>query len=125
MLERVRGAVNDVPDPCSVAQGVPAGLVDMGLLCGVELTEAAGGGRTSAARDVLVRLRLTGPGCLYGVHFEREIRHRLEAMPDVAEIEIAFSREFDWTPDDVAPDVQQRLRERRERLIAELPARAG
>lgn len=117
--ERVRAAVNDVPDPCSVSQGVPTGLVDMGLLCDVEL-----GSPSEGRSDVLVRLRLTGPGCLYAVYFEREIRARLDAMDDVREIDVEFSREFDWSPEDVAPHVQAQLRERRERLIAQLPVDA-
>ncbi len=115
---RVRSAVNDVPDPCSVSQGVPTGLVDMGLLCAIDV-EPPVDGRSS----VTVRLRLTGPGCLYAIYFEREIRERVEAMPDVRQIEIDFSPEFDWSPDDIAPHVQEQLRERRERLIAQLPVR--
>ena len=120
LVERVQAAVNEVPDPCSVSQGVPTGLVDMGLLCDVEVGSGHGG-----RHDVLVRLRLTGPGCFYGIHFEREIRQRLEAMPDVATIDVEFSHEFDWTPDDIAPHIQQELRVRRERLIAQLPVRPG
>ena len=88
----------------------------MGLLCDIAPSELEGG-----RYDVLVRLRLTAPGCFYAVYFEREIRARLEAMSDVAAIEVDFSHEFDWSPDDVAPHVQALLRERRERLIAELP----
>ena len=57
----------------------------------------------------------------YAVHFEREIRTRLEAVPDVGAIEVEFRSEFDWTPDDMAPHIHQQLRECRERLIAELP----
>lgn len=116
LIERVREAVNQVPDPCSVSQGFAVGLVDMGLLCDIELREAPAG-----RSDVTVQMRLTGPGCFYGIHFEREIRQRLEAMTDVRAIEITFSSDFDWSPDDIAPPVQRRLRERRERLIAALP----
>ncbi|MGI9659165.1 MAG: metal-sulfur cluster assembly factor [Gaiellaceae bacterium] len=120
LVARVRAAVNEIPDPCSVSQGIPTGLVDMGLLCDIEL-----GPDDNGRHDVLVRLRLTGPGCFYGIHFEREIRQRLEAMADVAEIDVDFSREFDWTQDDIAPHIQEQLRERRERLIATLPVRPG
>lgn len=116
--ERIRAAINEVQDPCSVSQGVPTGLVDMGLLCDIEIGAAAAG-----PHDVLIRLRLTAPGCFYAVYFDREIRARLDAMPDVADVDIDFSEEFDWTPDDIAPHVQQQLRERRERLIAQLPVR--
>ena len=116
LVNRIRAAVNDIHDPCSVSQGVPTGLVDMGLLCDVQLRPPEGG-----RHRVLVRIRLTGPGCFYGIYFEREIRVRLEAMADIGAIDVEFSSEFDWTPDDVAPHIQQRLRMRREQLIAELP----
>lgn len=115
---RVRAAVNDVSDPCSVSQGLPTGLVDMGLLCGVELSDSSEG-----QQDVSIELRLTAPGCLYAIYFEREIRERLDAMSDVGQIEIDFSREFDWSPDDIAPHIQRQLKERRERLIAQIPVR--
>jgi len=114
--ERIREAVNETPDPCSVSQGVPTGLVDMGLLCGIDIGPPEG--RVHAVR---VELRLTAPGCFYAIYFEREIRARLEAMDDLGAVEVTFSQEFDWTPDDVAPHIHERLRERRERLIAELP----
>ena len=115
LLDRVRAAVNEVSDPCSVAQGVPTGLLDMGLLCDINLGSSVGG-----RQDVVVQLRLTAPGCFYAVYFEREIRARLEEMPDVAQVDVEFSRNFDWSPDDIAPHIQQRLRDRRERLIAQL-----
>lgn len=115
---RVREAVNEVPDPCSVSQGLPTGLVDMGLLCDVALSDPDEG-----QHDVRVELRLTAPGCLYAIYFEREIRERLETMPDVGQIAIDFSREFDWSPDDIAPHIQRQLKERRERLIAQIPVR--
>jgi metal-sulfur cluster biosynthetic enzyme len=118
LADRVREAVNEVPDPCSVSQGVPTGLVDMGLLCDIALSDPDDG-----QRDVRVELRLTAPGCLYAIYFEREIRERLETMPDVGQIAIDFSREFDWSPDDIAPHVQRQLKERRERLIAQIPVR--
>ena len=119
LVGRIRAAVNDIHDPCSVSQGVPAGLVDMGLLCDVQLGPLEGG-----RYRALVAIRLTGPGCFYGIYFEREIRVRLEAMAEIGAIDVEFSSEFDWTPDDVAPHIQQRLRIRREQLIAELPIRS-
>ena len=35
VVARVRSAINEIADPCSVTRGVPIGLVDMGLLTGV------------------------------------------------------------------------------------------
>ena len=68
-----------------------------------------------------LRLRTTGPGCLYVVFFERELRVRIEALPQVATLDLAWDDAFDWSPDDLAPHVQAELAARRRRLIATIP----
>jgi len=109
----VLAIADEVIDPCSLAQGVPAGLAEMGLVHSVAL-EDAGAGTTR----VRVRLRLTAPGCLYGVAFERELRARLLARADVAAVEVEWDGTFDWTPEDMAASLRARLEERRGALRA-------
>jgi len=113
VVEQIRGLVNEIDDPCSIAQGVPTGLVDMGLVNGIRV-EATAEGHDRAVLD----MRLTGPGCLYSVHFEREIGVRLEEQLGIEDVEIRWSPVYDWTQDDLAPHVKDQLRERRERLLA-------
>ena len=42
--ERIRALANEIVDPCSAAQALPVGLVDMGLLLRVQLEPAGGEG---------------------------------------------------------------------------------
>lgn len=120
LADRVLALVDEVHDPCSVSQGVATGLRSMGMVRSLELADA-GDGRSV----VQLTMRLTGPGCLYVVHFERELRDRIEALAEVARLELTWDDEFDWSPDDMAEDVKARLRERRERILAEARERAG
>jgi metal-sulfur cluster biosynthetic enzyme len=73
---------------------------------------------------VTLHLRTTGPGCLYVVFFERELRARIEAEPDVASLTLAWDDAWDWTPDAMAPGARAALAERRRALIALVPAGA-
>lgn len=120
--QRIRALANEIVDPCSAATAFQVGLVDMGMLLGVELAPGAGEhGRDGGDVAVRLRLRTTGPGCLYVVFFERELRARIEALPQVATLDLAWDDAFDWSPDDLAPHVQAELAERRRRLIATIP----
>ena len=137
MLERrIRELANEIVDPCSAAQAFPIGLVDMGLLLAVELAPAGGGaaggaggdaaGVVTADRvDVRLRLRTTAPGCFYVVFFERELRARIEALPQVASLALAWDGAWDWTPDEIAPAARAALAERRRRLLALVPSSAS
>ena len=129
MLEqRIRELANAIVDPCSAAQAFPIGLVDMGLLLAVELAPAGSGMAGGAARavtagqvDARLRLRTTAPGCFYVVFFERELRARIEALPEVASLTLEWDGAWDWTPAEIAPAARDALAERRRRLLAVLP----
>ena len=60
----VMACLEKIVDPCSVASGVPAGLVSMGLVGPVEIKEGRAGAK------VHVTLYITEPGCLMGSLFE-------------------------------------------------------
>lgn len=113
--ERIRALANEIVDPCSAAQAIPVGLVDMGLLLGVDTAPAAGG--AEGAVDVTLRLRVTNPGCFYVVFFERELRARIEALPEVASLALRWDDAWDWTPDEIAPHMREQLAERRRMLL--------
>ena len=77
----VREVINQVVDPCSASIGIPIGLVDLGLVRSVEVDNAAD------RPDVIVRLRLTSPGCMFAARVRggnppatpsrrRRMRHR-------------------------------------------------
>jgi metal-sulfur cluster biosynthetic enzyme len=107
----VRSLANEIYDPCGLALGVSIGMVDMGLIrsLGVQRLEDGWG--------VSLRIRLTSPGCFYFVYFERELRSRLNAYQPV-KLTIEWDKILDWTPDDLSPSAQSKLRAYRERLLA-------
>jgi metal-sulfur cluster biosynthetic enzyme len=105
--EEIRRRLNTIVDPCSVATGAPAGLVDMGLVREITIREAPGGA------TVLVRLGLTEPGCMIGASFLVRARECLEPLPGIAHLEVQLQHDCDWTPDDLDPRYAQRLEDRR------------
>lgn len=111
--DRVGAALQQVVDPCSVGRGVPAGLVDMGMVKAVEIGSAADGRSV-----VTVELRITSPACTFQPYFEQAVRERLGEVPGVGEVRIRWDRTFDWSDDDMSPALKQRLREKRHRLLA-------
>ena len=58
--ERIRAALDDVRDPCSVVAGVPAGLAEMGLVRSLEVRDTPDGA------VVRVAIGVTEPTCLMG-----------------------------------------------------------
>jgi len=116
---RVCEAVNEVLDPCSIGRGVPAGLVDMGMLCGLEL-EPRKQGRVA----VRLAMRVTSPGCTFGLYFDDQLRSRLERLAEVESVEIEWSAGYDWSDDDMSDGLKERLRRKRERVLAQAAARS-
>lgn len=114
--ERIRALANEIVDPCSAAQALPVGLVDMGLLLRVQL-EPAGGEAEAGRWAVRLLLRATAPGCFYIVFFERELRARIEPLPEVVSLELEWDGAWDWTPDEIAPAVREQLAERRRLVV--------
>lgn len=112
-LARVNEALQEVIDPCSVGRGVAAGLVDMGMVKGVELGCTPDGGNV-----ITVELRTTSPACTFQPYFEQQVRDRLVAFDDLDEVRIAWNSEFDWSDDDMSSALKQRLREKRQSLLA-------
>jgi metal-sulfur cluster biosynthetic enzyme len=106
--ETVRAVINSIVDPCSAGRGVPIGLVDMGLLRTVTVQRANG------TVGVKVAMRVTSPGCSFTVEFDAQVRRRLrDAGADWVEIDWDCES-FDWTPADIDPVAQVRLRHYRD-----------
>jgi metal-sulfur cluster biosynthetic enzyme len=103
----VRAVLNQIVDPCSRVAGAPAGLVDMGLIRRLALTEGAGG------VEVHLVIGVTEYGCLIAPAFASEARKLLSALPGVAVVDIDLDREFDWEPADMSAAYRQQLAQRR------------
>jgi metal-sulfur cluster biosynthetic enzyme len=106
-LESVRSealaVLNGIIDPCSRAIGLPAGLVDMGLVRDVEVISHSG------RITLRVILRLTEPGCMMSVPFTQEALTRLEGVPEVDAVEVSMDRALDWRIEDMSVDYRRRL----------------
>lgn len=111
VVRYVSNRINEVVDPCSQAQGVAIGLVDMGLVRELDV-EPRGEGWC-----VRLKLRLTSPGCLYFVYFEESIRERI-VHPAIKRLEVGFDSGLDWTPESMSSSAQRRLRDHRARLLS-------
>lgn len=111
--ERVRAAIDKVQDPCSLAQAVPIGISEMGMVTAVRLDDPRGDGR----RDVELVLRVTAPGCMYVPFMDSSIRAAVAELEEIGEISVEWDPDADWRPGDIAAPARQRIAEaRRERL---------
>jgi metal-sulfur cluster biosynthetic enzyme len=103
----IRARLNTIIDPCSIAAGAPAGLVDMGLVREVTVVQAPEGA------TVRVRIGLTEPGCMIGASFLVRARECLQPLPGIAHVDVQLQHDCDWTPNDLDPAYAQRLHDRR------------
>ena len=99
----VRATLDTVVDPCSIVAGAPAGLVEMGLVRALALSEGEGG------TTIRLRIGVTEPGCLMGASFAAQARAQLERLDGVASVEIELDHANDWMPSDIDRDYQRRL----------------
>jgi metal-sulfur cluster biosynthetic enzyme len=102
-IERaVRTALDMVVDPCSEVAGVPAGLLEMGLVRDL-VVEACDSGAT-----VRVTIGVTEPTCLMGPALASGARERVAAVPGVTSVDVELCDD-DWMPSDMAPAYRARL----------------
>jgi metal-sulfur cluster biosynthetic enzyme len=111
LVERVLAAANQILEPCGMAQGLSIGMVDMGLIAGVDVK------RSDSRWHVKVRARVTSPDCLHFVYFERELRAAIAAISEVEKIDVEWTDGSDWTPDDMSPQLREQLYGRRRKQL--------
>jgi metal-sulfur cluster biosynthetic enzyme len=99
----VRAVLNSIIDPCSRAAGVPAGIVEMGLIRSLEVRQEPAGA------SITVTIRVTEPGCLMAYPFANEARKRLETLPGVASVDVKIDPVCDWEPAAMSHEYRTRL----------------
>jgi metal-sulfur cluster biosynthetic enzyme len=109
ITELIMTRAKEVYDPCALAHGISAGMVDMGILRSVSVRPA--GGRWAET----VGLRLTSPGCMYFSYFELQLG---QALKDHADIDLRFEWDdgLQWTESDLAPGVREQMLKFRQRV---------
>ena len=100
--------INEVVDPCSIVAGAPAGLVDFGLVRGVDLQRADAG-----TWNVCVRLMLTEPGCIMGGPFAVRVRDKLASLPAVASLDVRIESVGMWSEASMSKDYATKLADAR------------
>jgi metal-sulfur cluster biosynthetic enzyme len=102
----VHRLLDTIGDPCSVAQGVPMGLDEMGLLERVE---------ADADGNVEIDLRLTSPSCMMLGYFKVEAERLVGAIDGVRTVTVKSDTGLDWRPEMMSATAHRR---RREALLA-------
>lgn len=103
--DRIRAELDRITDPCSVAAGAPAGLVEMGLVRNLTVTPAPDGA------EVRLTIAVTEPGCLMGAAFAAQARDRLSALAEIGAVLVDIDHDADWLPSDLTPAYRLRLAE--------------
>jgi metal-sulfur cluster biosynthetic enzyme len=99
VVEEVTAALNDIVDPCSIATGVPIGLLDMGILKDVCIN----------GNDIAVTLRLTSPICWQASNIMEAIERKIGAITGGV-VKCAIDGNAEWMPDMMSAGSRRRLR---------------
>ncbi len=99
----IRAELNEILDPCSVVAGAPAGIEELGLVRELTLVRSPGG------LAVRLSIGVTEPGCMMGASFVVKARERLEALDEVASVDVRLDHRADWEPVDLDPAYAERL----------------
>ena len=86
--KEISSRLESIRDPCSVASGVPAGLVSLGLVREVRCEEHSDG------TDVRITLCITEPGCLMGAVFEVEVERQVATLPGVRRVDVTVDHGY-------------------------------
>ncbi len=103
----VRATINTIVDPCSRAAGIPAGLIDMGLVRSLEVRTEPDGVHVRAVVGV------TEYGCMLGPAFATEINRLVRRVRGGASAEVTLDDQFDWVPEDMTESYRHALASRR------------
>lgn len=104
----VHTALEEVPDPCMVAAGAPASVVELGLVDDVAVRDGV----------ATIELTLTEIGCPFTHHIVTEVTDAAMAVEGVEEVVVQPRWAPMWTPERLAPEGRRKLEEARARMRA-------
>lgn len=99
--------LDTIKDPCSVANSVPMGLAEMGLVDSVQIAEDG---------SVAIHLRLTSPFCEMIAFFQNEVTDKVAALAGVSQVKVTHDAGLDWDPDMIAESARIRRQQRIDQL---------
>jgi metal-sulfur cluster biosynthetic enzyme len=100
-IAKIRAKLNEIGDPCSVAQGVPMGIDDMGLVRDVAIDDDG---------NVTIDLRLTSPTCHIVGYFGEEAKRRVLELRGVRSVTVQVDHGLDWMPQMMSEEARERRR---------------
>lgn len=86
---QVLAQLDTIMDPCSVGSGSPMGLVEMGLIKSVRISDDG---------DVEITLRLTSPFCEMIGFLKSEAIDQITSLAGVATVTVHSDSGLDWSP---------------------------
>lgn len=78
---------------------IPVNVVDLGLIYGVSIED----------KKVDVDMTLTAPGCPMHSLIARDIKQKIETLPDVEEVTVKVVWDPPWTPDRMSDEAKKIL----------------
>jgi len=82
---------------------IPVNIVDLGLIYGLEATDA------EAGKAVTVKLTLTAPGCGMGPSLAADAEQRILSVPGVASARVELVWDPPWSPERISPAGRETL----------------
>ncbi len=101
--------LDEIKDPCSVASGTPLGLVEMGLIKQLDISDEG---------QVAIQLCLTAPFCHMIAFFQKETAKRVGSIAGVSSVSLTPDNGLDWSPSRMSAPA----RKRREKMFAQANA---
>ena len=86
--QRVRLALADVVDPCSLSIGSPTSVVDLGLVQDVHVDGGA----------VRIAMVLTDPSCVFWRDIRRHVADRVAELEGVTSVDVRLDTTTLWSP---------------------------
>lgn len=83
---------------------IPINIVDLGLIYGLEVSEASSGGK-----DVDVKMTLTAPGCGMGPSLAADAQRRILEVAGVESASVELVWDPPWSPDRISSAGREKL----------------
>jgi metal-sulfur cluster biosynthetic enzyme len=103
LRDEVTEKLEAIIDPCSKAAGAPAGLISMGMVGDIDITQRPDG------PHVAVTLYITEPGCLMASLFQMTATRELSRLAGVHSVDVQVDYGHIWGPEQMTPAYRARL----------------
>lgn len=106
VVAAVSRALEDVPDPCMVAAGAEASIVELGLVDAVSVVDGC----------AEVEITLTEPGCPFTHHIVAAIHDAAEDIEGIDRVRVLPRWAPMWSEERLAPEGRAKLENARRRM---------